>query len=228
MCGRYYRRSDKQCIAEGMHAGQRLHYEIEPSYNIAPTTIQPVVRLDRGASERELAPMRWGLVPFWARDANVSYSTINAQAETLTMSETYRDAIKHRRCLVPADGFFEWKKLDGKNRQPFAIALKDGSMLAFAGIWDRWQDEATDQVLETYSIITTESNELMTTIHSRMPAILAPRNYERWLAPADHLARLLVDLLRPFDSEAMTAWMVGKDVGNVKNDSPDLIAVQSC
>jgi putative SOS response-associated peptidase YedK len=225
VCGRYYRRSDKQRIAEDMHAGICVPFEIEPSYNIAPTTFQPVVRLDRDTGKRELVPMRWGMVPFWARDANVSYSTINAQAETLSMSETYCDAFKHRRCLVPADGYFEWKKLDVKNRQPFAIALKDGSMLAFAGIWDRWRDEATDQVLETYSIITTEPNELMATIHSRMPAILAPRDYERWLAPADHLARLPVDLLRPFDSDAMTAWRVGKDVGNVKNDSPDLIAV---
>jgi putative SOS response-associated peptidase YedK len=146
--------------------------------------------------------MRWGLVPFWARDANVSYSTINAKAETLTMSETYRDAIKGRRCLVPADGFFEWKKLDAKNKQPFAFALKDGSMIAFAGIWERWRDEATSQVLETYSIITTEPNELMAPIHSRMPAILAPRDYERWLAPADP-ERLPMDLLRPFDSEQL-------------------------
>jgi putative SOS response-associated peptidase YedK len=92
-----------------MRAGIRVPFEIEPSYNIAPMTYQPIVRLDRDTDERELVPMRWGLVPFWARDANVSYSTINASAETLTMSETYRDAIKHRRCLVPADGFFEWK-----------------------------------------------------------------------------------------------------------------------
>ena len=117
------------------------------------------------------------------------------------------------------------EEADAKDRQPFAIALKDGSMLAFAGIWDRWRDEATDQVLETYSIITTESNELMATIHSRMPAILAPRDYERWLAPTDQLARLPIDLPRPFDSDAMTAWMVGKDVGTVKNDRPDLIAI---
>lgn len=132
-----------------MRAGIRVPFEIEPSYNIAPMTYQPVVRLDHDTDEREWVPMRWGLVPFWARDANVSYSTINAKAETLTMSETYRDAIKRRRCLVPADGFFEWKKLDAKNKQPFAFALKDGSMIAFAGIWERWRDEATSQVLET-------------------------------------------------------------------------------
>jgi len=169
--------------------------------------------------------MRWGLVPFWARDANVSYSTINAKAETLTISQTYCEPIKHRRCLVPADGFFEWKKLDAKNKQPFAFALKDGSVIAFAGIWDRWCDEVTSQVLETYSIITTEPNELMAPIHSRMPAILAPRDYERWLAPADPM-RLPIDLLRPFDSEQLKAWKVSTDVGNVKNDRPDLIDVQ--
>jgi putative SOS response-associated peptidase YedK len=208
-----------------MRAGIRVPFEIEPSYNIAPMTYQPVVRLNRDTNERDLVPMRWGLVPFWARDANVSYSTINAKAETLTMSETYRDAIKRRRCLVPADGFFEWKKLDAKNKQPFAFALKDGSMIAFAGIWERWRDDATSQVLETYSIITTEPNELMAPIHPRMPAILAPRDYERWLAPADPM-RLPIDLLRPFDSEQLKAWKVSTDVGNVKNDRPDLIDVQ--
>jgi putative SOS response-associated peptidase YedK len=208
-----------------MRAGIRVPFEIEPSYNIAPMTFQPVVRHDRDTGERELVPMRWGLVPFWARDANVSHSTINAKAETLTISRTYCEPIKHRRCLVPADGFFEWKKLDAKNKQPFAFALKDGSMIAFAGIWDRWRDEVTSKVLETYSIITTEPNELMAPIHSRMPAILAARDYERWLAPADPM-RLPIDLLRPFDSEQLKAWKVSTDVGNVKNDRPDLIDVQ--
>jgi putative SOS response-associated peptidase YedK len=165
-----------------------------------------------------------GIGAFLGERCNVSYSTINAKAETLTMSETYRDAIKGRRCLVPADGFFEWKKLDAKNKQPFAFALRDGSMITFAGIWERWRDEATSQVLETYSIITTEPNELMALIHSRMPVILAPRDYERWLAPADP-ARLM-DLLRPFDSEQLKAWKVSAEVGNVKNDRPDLIDVQ--
>ena len=98
-----------------MRAGIRVPFEIEPSYNIAPMTYQPVVRLDHDTDERELVPMRWGLVPFWARDANVSYSTINAKAETLTMSETYREAIKRRRCLVPADGFFEWVRPESRS-----------------------------------------------------------------------------------------------------------------
>jgi putative SOS response-associated peptidase YedK len=208
-----------------MGAGIRVPFEIEPSYNIAPITYQPVVRLAGDTGERELVSMRWGLVPFWARDANVSYSTINAKAETLTESQNYSEPIKHRRCLVPADGFFEWKKLDAKNKEPFAFSLQDGSIIAFAGIWDRWRDETTSQVLETYSIITTEPNELMAPIYPRMPAILALRDYERWLAPADP-KRLPIDLLRPFDSEQLKAWKVSTDVGNVKNDRPDLIDVQ--
>jgi putative SOS response-associated peptidase YedK len=212
MCVRYYRRSDKQRIAEALHARIRVPFEIEPSYNIAPMTYQPAVRLDGDTGERELVPMRWGLVPSWARDANVSYSTINAKAETLTISETFRDAIKHRRCLVPADGFFEWQKLDAKNRQPYVFALKDGSMIAFAGLWERWRDEAAKQTLESYSIITTEPSDLMEPIHHRMPVILAPRDYEQWLAPA-HPARLPTDLLRPFDSDSLKAWKVRKDVG---------------
>jgi putative SOS response-associated peptidase YedK len=169
--------------------------------------------------------MRWGLVPYWARDANVSHSTINAKAETLAMSETYRDAVKHRRCLIPADGFFEWKKLNLKTRQPYAFTRIDGNVLALAGIWERWIDKTEGEQLETYSIITTEPNELMESIHSRMPVILEPRDYERWLAPADP-ARLPIDLLRPFDADKLEAWKIGTDVDNVKNDSPDLIAVQ--
>ena len=207
-----------------MSAGIRVPFEIEPSYNIAPMTYQPVVRLERDTGERELVPMRWGLVPYWSKDSKSAFSTINARAETVTTNPTYREAVKRRRCLIPADGFFEWKKLDAKNKQPYAIAPGDGSMLAFAGIWERWRDKATREDLETYSIITTEPNELMAPIHSRMPVILAPRDYGRWLAPADP-ARLPIDLLRPFDSDKLQAWKVSTDVGNVKNDRPDLIAV---
>jgi putative SOS response-associated peptidase YedK len=226
MCGRYYRRSDKQRIADAFRIGVPPTFEILPSYNIAPQTFQPVVRLDAETQQRELTLMRWGLIPFWAKDAKIGSSTINAKAETLASTPAFREALRRRRCLVPADGFYQWVTLDTKTKQPWAFALKDGSPFAFAGLWDAWKDKTTDQPLETYAIITTEPNELTAKLHNRMPAILAPKDYERWLAPADP-ARLPVDLLRPCDAHLMTSWKVSAAVGNVRNDSPDLCKAAS-
>lgn len=219
MCGRYYRRSDKQRIAEAFHVGIPPSFDILPSYNIAPQTFQPVVRLNSETAEREFAQMRWGLVPFWAKDTKIGYTTINAKAETVATSPTFRNALKCRRCLVPADGFYEWQKIDAKKKQPYAIGLKDGSPFAFAGLWDTWKDKATGQPLETFTIITTGRNELTAKVHNRLPVILAPKDYERWLTPADP-ARLPVDLLRPYDADQMTMWKVSARVGDVRiNDS---------
>lgn len=226
MCGRYYRRSDKQRIAEAFRIGIPPTFDILPSYNVAPQTFQPIVRLDAESRQRELALLRWGLIPFWAKDAKIGYSTINAKAETLATAPAFRAALKRRRCLVPADGFYEWQPLDTKTKQPWAITLKDGSPFAFAGLWDTWKDKTTGQPLETYTIITTEPNELTAKLHNRMPVIVAPRDYERWLAPADP-ARLPIDLLRPFDADLMTSWKVSSAVGNVRNNSPDLCAEAS-
>jgi putative SOS response-associated peptidase YedK len=197
-----------------------------PSFNVAPQSMQPVVRLDAETGDRDLTVMRWGLIPFWAKHAKIAYSTINARAETVTTSATYREAMKKRRCLVPADLFYEWSKIDAKTKQPYAIALNDGSLFAFAGLWESWKDRAADTTLETYTIVTTDPNELMKPengppIHDRMPVILHRQDYARWLAPADP-AQLPVDLLRPFPAEEMKAWRVSNDVGNVRNNRPDL------
>jgi putative SOS response-associated peptidase YedK len=229
MCGRYGRRADKQRIAEWMQAHDTGVFNdsyYAPSFNVAPQSMQPVVRLDGETGQRELTMMRWGLIPFWAKDAKIAYSTINARAETVTTSATYREAIKKRRCLVPAEWFYEWMKVDSKTKQPFAIGLKDDSLFAFAGLWESWKDRAADKTLETYTIITTDPNELMKPengppIHDRMPVILQRQDYARWLAPTDP-AQLPVDLLRPFPVEEMKAWKVGPDVGNVRNNRPDL------
>lgn len=223
MCGRYYRRSDKQRIAEAFHVGVPPTFDILPSYNVAPQPFQPVVRLNHDTGEREFAQMRWGLVPFWSKDAKIAYSTINAKCETCATSPTFREALKRRRCLVPADGFYEWQKLDAKTKQPFAIGLKEGAPLAFAGLWERWTDKVTNQPLETYTIITTEPNELTAPIHNRMPVILSPKDFERWMAPADP-AQLPVDLLRPCDADQMTRWKVGTAVGSVRNNVAELLA----
>jgi putative SOS response-associated peptidase YedK len=230
MCGRYGRRADKQRIAEWMQAHDTGVFDdsyFAPSYNVAPQTLQPIVRLDSETGQRELTVMRWGLVPFWSQDGKAGYSTINARAETVTTSATYREAMKRRRCLVPADLFYEWQKVDAKTKQPYAIALKDGSLFAFAGLWEAWKDKATGQSRNTYTIITTDPNELMKPkngppIHDRMPVILNPKDYVRWLEPGDP-SQLPVDLLRPFPVEEMKAWPVSSDVGNVRNNRPELV-----
>src|SRR5580658_4470586 len=220
MCGRYGRRADKQRIAEWFQTHNTDVFNesyFAPSYNVAPQSMQPVVRLDAETGERELTIMRWGLVPFWSKDGKASYSTINARAETVPTSATYREAFKRRRGLVPADLFYEWMKLDAKTKQPYAIALTDGSLFAFAGLWETWKDKVTGETKETYTVITTDPNELMEPLHNRMPVVLAPNDYERWMAPTDP-AQLPVDLLRPYPAEEMTAWKVSAAVGNVRNN----------
>jgi putative SOS response-associated peptidase YedK len=222
MCGRYYRRSDKQKIAEAFRTGVPTTFEILPSYNVAPQTFQPVVCFNRKTLERELVQMRWGLVPYWAKDAKIGYSTINAKAETLASSPAFREPLRRRRCLIPADGFFEWQPIDKKTKQPFAFGLKDGSLFALAGLFDVWRDKTTGQALLSYTVITTDPNELLEPFHNRMPVIVRPADYERWMAPAEP-SHLPLDLLRPYPDELMSGWKVGPAVGNVKNDEPGLI-----
>jgi putative SOS response-associated peptidase YedK len=238
MCGRYSRRWDKQRIAEAFQAGRvdGLIYEDEsgtedgddwsaaPDYNVAPQTTQPVVRSSPETGRREIAMMRWGLIPFWARDAKIAYSTINARAETIATSAIFRDAAKRRRCLVPADAFYEWQKLDAKTKQPYAIALKDREIFAFAGLWETWKDKAADRRLETYTILTTDPNELMEPFHDRMPVILDPQDYDRWLGIDAETPQLPADLLRPYPAARMRSWKVSSRVGNVRNNGPELLA----
>ena len=222
MCGRYVRRSDKQRIAEYFHVHGPSIPDFGESYNIAPQTFQPVIRLNRDTGEREMVLMRWGLIPFWAKDGKMGLRTINAKAETVGTAAAFREAFERRRCLVPADAFYEWQRIDAKTKQPFAIAMKDGTPYAFAGLWDRWRDPVRKEPLETFTVITTDPNGLVEPLHNRMPVILLPKDYDRWLAPGDP-QRPPVDLLRPFPAEQMAAWKVDRKVGNVKNDVSDCI-----
>jgi putative SOS response-associated peptidase YedK len=192
-----------------------------PSYNVAPQSVQPVVRLNRDSGSREFALLRWGLVPFWAKDAKLGYSTFNARSEEASKKPTFREVLKTRRCLVPADAFYEWKRIDPKTKQSFAIALNSGEPCAFAGLWDRWQPRE-GAALETFTILTTDPNELMKPIHNRMPVILAARDYSRWLDSGDP-AQPPLDLLRPFPAEQMRAWPVSSRVGNVRNNDSQLL-----
>jgi len=192
-----------------------------PSYNAAPQSFQPVVRLNRDTNQREVALLRWGLVPFWAKDAKIGLNTINARAEEAAAKPAFREALKKRRCLVPADAFYEWQRLDSKKKRPFAVALKSGEPYAFAGLWESWNSTVGD-ALETFTILTTDPNELMSPIHNRMPVIVEPQNYERWL-DSENPTQPPVDLLRPYPAEAMCAWPVGEQVGNVRNNGPQLL-----
>ena len=225
MCGRYLRRSDKQRIAEAF----RLHqlpddYPLPPDYNIAPTTFQPVIRLNRDTDEREMVPMRWGLVPYFAKSMAdwKGFSTINAKAESVHERALWRGPFERRRCLVPADGFYEWKKLDSKTKQPYAYTLSSGEPFAFAGLWDAWKNPETGDWLQSFAIITTTPNELTAKVHNRMPVILHPRDYDRWLHGGD-AAQPPLDLLRPFEADGMSAARVNPLVGNPNNNGPAML-----
>jgi putative SOS response-associated peptidase YedK len=227
MCGRCYSRRQKQEIAEHFHAGKVFDAPTAPNYNIVPTTFQPVVRLERDSDGRELVLMCWGLVPSFAKSlANFKdFSTFNARAETLTSSATWRTPFKKRRCIIPTDGFYEWKKLDDSPKpakQPYAISLKSGEPFAFAGLWDAWKDPQGEQWLQSFSIVTTEANEIMAPIHTRMPVILHRRDWTEWL---DHDSErpVPVHLLRPYDSGEMRTDACNPAVGNVRNNGPEML-----
>jgi putative SOS response-associated peptidase YedK len=226
MCGRYYRRSDKQRIAEAFLNGSLPEGFVLPpwDYNVAPTTFQPVIRNNKATAERELAMMRWGMVPHFAKSLAdfKGLATINAKAETLMKNAMWRIPFQRRRCLIPADGFNEWKKLDEKSKQPYAFSMSDGAPFAFAGLWDAWKDPAQERGLQSFTIITTTPNELTATVHNRMPVILHPQDYEEWLMRVDGESPPTA-LLRPFPAEEMKAKEAHKDVGNVRNNHPELL-----
>jgi len=190
MCGRYYRRSTKQRIAETFKLGRLPDdFVLPPDYNVAPTTFQPVIRESRDTGERELAMMRWGMVPYFAKSLKeyAGISTINARAESVETSGTWRAPFQRRRCIIPADGFYEWKKLSAKTRQPYAFGMADDEPFGLAGLWDAWKEpksspQQIDTWLQSFTIITTGANEVMRAVHSRMPVILKPADYDRWLS----------------------------------------------
>jgi putative SOS response-associated peptidase YedK len=192
-----------------------------PTYNGAPTDTLPVVRLDR-EERRSLDLLRWGLIPYWAKDRSIGPRCINAMAETVATKPAFREAFRRRRCLVPADFFYEWQKLP-KGKQPYAIGLADGTPMAFAGLWERWNDPEAAQPLHTFSIITGPPNELCLPIHNRMPVILPREAWRLWLGEDDATEPALRDLLRPYPARLMRAYPVGSAVGNVRNNSADLL-----
>ena len=193
-----------------------------PRYNIAPGQDIPAVIQNRETARREVRALRWGLVPFWAKDASAGNRPINARAETAATKPAFRKPFRERRCLVPADGFYEWER-HGRRKQPWHIRMRDARPFAFAGLWDRWQP-AEGAPVETVTIVTTAPNALVSRIHDRMPAILPTTEYGLWLDPAVQDVERLQALLRPYPEDEMLAYPVGTQVNNPANDSPDVIA----
>lgn len=195
---------------------------LRPRYNLAPTQDAAVVRSDPEGGRR-LDLMRWGLIPFWAKDAKVGYAMFNAMAETVATKPAFREPFKARRCIVPATGFYEWQKLDAKTKQPFAIVPTDAAVFSLAGLWERWTDRVSGETVHSCTILTTTPNELCATIHDRMPVILAPESWPQWLGETAVEADALGALLRPYPAERMRAYAVSPRVGNVKNDDAGLV-----
>jgi putative SOS response-associated peptidase YedK len=221
MCGRYRLSRRKQIIEEHFDSVSGEE-DWAPRFNIAPTQPVPVIRQNAKEPVRELSMMRWGLIPSWAKDSSVAASMINARSETASTKPASRDALKSRRCLVPADGFYEWVRT-GKAKQPYCFEVNEGELFAFAGIWDRWRDPSGSW-LKTCSILTTTPNAVTSTVHDRMPVILDPDSYDLWLDPGMRDVRAASDLLKPYDARLMRCYPVSTRVNHVGNDDAECSA----
>jgi putative SOS response-associated peptidase YedK len=222
MCGRFQASRSPAEIARWFKTTGPLP-NLQQRYNAAPTQDLPVVLRDIESGERRLDALRWGLIPYWAKDAKIAYSTINAMAETVASKPAFREAFRSRRCLVPADGFYEWKKLEGKTKQPYRFAMADEAPFAFAGLWERWKEPASGETVRSFTIITCAPNALCAGVHNRMPVILDPANYPRWLGDTPATGAELQLLLAPFPAERMQAHEIGPAIGNVRNDDAGLV-----
>lgn len=193
-----------------------------PRYNVAPG--QDIVALRQSATEPRprLARLRWGLIPSWAKEPSIGYKMINARSETVTTKPSFSEPLRTGRCLIPADGFYEWRR-EGKAKLPFCFTLQDESMFAFAGLWDRWRSPE-GALIESCTILTTEPNELLQDIHDRMPVMLAPEAYELWMAPSVTRVAELQTLLKPYPAEKMRRYRVSQRVNHVANDDAECLA----
>lgn len=219
MCGRFTRKENMKHVAELL--GLPIPPPLAPRYNIAPSQLVACVRTNPDTSEREWVELKWGLVPSWAKDPSVGHKLINARGETVDEKPSFRKAFKQQRCLILADGFYEWKR-EGKTKQPYYISLKDNRPFAFAGLWERWEKE--DPAIESCSLITIHANSLMEPIHHRMPVILPEQVYASWLDPKLKNTVYLSGLLEPYKAEEMDAYPVSTMVNNPRNDSPECVA----
>ncbi|MGI9271130.1 MAG: SOS response-associated peptidase [Woeseiaceae bacterium] len=220
MCGRFafYSPSEATAALFGVDAS----LPVEPRFNIAPSQYIAAIRETDESEEpaRELAMLRWGLVPFWAKDPAIGNRMINARAETVAEKPSFRAAYRHRRCLVLADGFYEWKK-DGDSKTPYFISLENGEPFAFAALWENWQAKESDESIQSTTLITTAANEFMATVHHRMPVVLQSETADRWLAGDNEV---IADVAA--NSPEFRAWPVDKRVNNARNEGEELIIRQ--
>lgn len=218
MCGRYRLSRRKQLVDEYFGAVSSDD-DWTPRYNIAPTQPVPVVRQRPTEPVRDLSLVRWGLIPSWTSDSSIGARMINARSETAGVKPAFRDGLKSRRCLIPADGFYEWKRT-GKARQPYCFEVNGGELFAFAGIWDRWQDSSA-RTVETCSILTTTPNAVAFAVHDRMPVILDPDDYELWLDPGMNDVGAVSELLKPFEAGVMGCYPVSTRINHTANDDEE-------
>jgi putative SOS response-associated peptidase YedK len=214
MCGRFTQAADGETIFKVFELPEPP--ELPPRYNIAPTQDVAAVRAVDGG--RRLATLHWGLIPSWAKERAIGARMINARAETLAEKPAFRAAFRARRCLIVADGFYEWQKVGGR-KQPHFIRLRDGQPFGFAGLWERWHGDG-EEAVESCTIVTTEANELLAPIHDRMPVIVDPQQFALWLDPSVTDTNRVAELLRPYASEAMEAYPISLLVNNPANDAP--------
>ena len=222
MCGRVIQSSGplRLAIVEGLDVSDSRLGNVPRRYNAAPSQELLVIRQNHKTGKRSLDLLKWGLIPHWRSDPLGGRKPINAKAESVLRLPTFRDAFAMRRCIVPVDGFFEWRAIKGAGRkQPYAIAMKDGSPFGLAGLWENWRNPNTGEWERTFAVITVPSNDLVSQIHNRMPTILTPESYDHWLAlePDPH------ELLITYPSEPMTMWPISTRVNKPENDEPSLL-----
>jgi putative SOS response-associated peptidase YedK len=218
MCGRYRLSRRKQLVEEYFDSVSD-EPDWSPRFNVAPTQPVPVIRQHPMEPVRELSLMRWGLVPSWARDASGAAKMINARSETASSKPAFRDSLKSRRCLIPADGFYEWART-GKSKQPYCFEVNDGELFALAGLWDCWKSSSGNWI-KTCSILTTTPNAVASPVHDRMPVILEPGSYDLWLDPGMQNVAEISELLRPYDARLMRCYPVSTRINHVANDDAE-------
>lgn len=219
MCGRFSQGTPPEILAQLFQLADLPSWT--PRYNIAPTQLVPTVVVTSEHPSRQFRTWRWGLIPSWAKDPSIGSRMINAQAETASVKPSFRAAFRRRRCLVLADGFYEWQQL-GRRKQPFHVRMRDGSPFAFAGLWEHWKGP-DGAAIDSCTLLTTEPNDLIRTFHHRMPVILDPQEYDLWLDPSIQEPDRLHPLLRPYTSEELAAYPISTRVNNPANDTPDCI-----
>lgn len=218
MCGRYRLSRRKQLVEEYFDVSSDAD-DWNPRYNIAPTQSVPTIRQHPKEPRRDLSLMQWGLIPSWAKDTSGAARMINARSETAHTLPTFREAMKLRRCLVPADGFYEWQRR-GSAKQPYCFEINDGRLFAFAGLWERWRDPS-GQWVKSCSILTTAPNAVTSAVHDRMPVILDPDSYDLWLDPGMNDVVAASELLKPYDARMMRCYPASTRINHVANDDEE-------